>query len=162
MHRRPVSWLVIGAGTALLVCTLLAHNQLAAIFTTHAAVTATALCHAAATGQPGGVITRAQTVGAVTIVLTAAPDPFGSYTFTVTAQGARCAPLQGAKVDMMLTMLDMPMAPLHIAPSPVGPAAAGAYQGQGVLMTGRWQALVRVFAQSATRPLQATFHFTAR
>ena len=162
MNRRPLRWLAIGAGSALVVCALLAHNQLAAVFANRTPATVPAQCHAATSDQPGGVIARAQTVGAVTIALTAAPDPFGSYTLTVTSRDANCAPLQGVTVDLVLTMLDMPMAPLHIVSAPVGPAAPGAYQGQGVLMAGRWQALVRVLAQGATQLVQASFLFSAR
>jgi hypothetical protein len=161
MNRRPIAWLVTGVSTVLVVCTLLAHDQLARVFASQSQAAASHPCNAATSDQLSGEIVRAQTVGAVTIGLTAAPDPFGNYTFIVTAQDANCAPLRGAKIDVVLTMPDMQMAPLRLVLSPVGPAAPGSYLGQGVLSAGRWQALVRVLAQGATQPVQAAFPFSA-
>jgi hypothetical protein len=154
MNRRLISCLITGAGAALVVCAIVGYNQLAGRL-------ATSNQAAATSGRPSGVVAQTQTAGGDTIALTAIPDPFGTYTFTVAVRNARGASLQGATVDVVLTMPDMQMAALRIPLPPISPPAPGAYQAQVALAAGRWQAVVRVLAPGARQPVQATFRFSA-
>lgn len=157
MNRR----LIAGAGAALVACTMLVSHQLADSFAGRNQAAASAPSQATLPGQSSGTVAQTQTAGGDTIGFTGTPDQFGTYTFTVAVRDAKGAPLQGATVGMVLTMPDMQMAALRIPLSPIGPPVPGAYQAQGVLAAGRWQAVVRVLAPGATHAAQATFQFMA-
>ena len=159
MNRRPASWLVTGAGAALVVGTVFAYHQLAGVFASRQHVAASALTQATPASQPNGTLAQTQTAGGDTVALTAAPDAFGTYTFIVVVRTATGVPLQGATVEMVLTMPDMQMAALRIRLSPANQQTLGAYEGQGVLAAGRWQAVVQVVAPDSTQAAQATFRF---
>jgi protein SCO1/2 len=117
---------------------------------------------AATPGQGDGAIQQVQTVGGQRIALTAAPDQFGTYAFTVELQDDQGVPVQGATVDMDLMMSSMPMSPLHEHLAPTSPPVPGAYQVRRVLsMAGQWQATVRVTPPGAAQPVVATFQFAA-
>lgn len=108
-------------------------------------------------------VQQAQTVGGERIALTATPGQFGTYTYTVAVQDAQGVPVQGAAVDMDLTMPSMPMSPLRVHLAAMDPPVPGAYQAQGVLsMVGQWQAVVRVTPAGTSQPVVATFQFAAK
>jgi hypothetical protein len=160
VNRRLLSWRITGAGAALLAsAVLVAHGSLAL---RSGVVTignhATAQSQATMCGRRGAV-TQAQTAGGDTITLTASADQFGMCTFTVAVRDAKGVPLQGATVDAVLTMPDMQMPALRIALSPSSPPVSGAYQAQGVLAGGWWQAVVRVLAPGTTHAVRTTFRF---
>jgi protein SCO1 len=123
---------------------------------------ATAAHGAASPSTPSGSVVQLQTVSGDTIALTATPAQYGTYTFTVAVQDANGVPVQGAAVDLDLTMPGMQMSPLSVHLSPVEPPVPGAYRADGVLsMIGQWQAVVRVVPAGASQLIQATFHFTS-
>lgn len=144
-----------------MVCTVLAYHQLAHDLAGRSRAAAAAPSQATPSAQLSGAVAQTQTAGADTIAFTGTPDQFGTYTFTVAVRDAKGAPLLGATVGVVLTMPDMQMAALRIPLSPIGPTAPGAYQAQGVLAAGRWQAVVQVLAPGATHAAQATFQFLA-
>jgi protein SCO1/2 len=114
-------------------------------------------------GVSGAAYTASATVQDYRVAFTATPGQFGSYDFTVTAQDPSGTPVQGAHVDIGLTMPDMAMSPLDVPLPPITPPIPGSYQARGVLsMAGSWQAKVRVIPSGATQPIIATFHFTAQ
>jgi protein SCO1/2 len=116
----------------------------------------------ATTSHTSGAVAQAQVVAGYTIALTAMPGQFGTYSFTVAIQDAQGAPLQGATLEMALTMPAMQMSALHVQLAPITPPVPGAYQAQGVLsMKGEWQAVVLVYPSGAAPLVQATFRFTA-
>jgi hypothetical protein len=160
MNRRVLPWLVAGAGVALVAGALVAHRQPAGASAGRQPAAPVQL-QGSPSGRPSGMSGQARTAGGDTIALALTPDQFGTYTFTVVVRDAAGAPLQGATVGMVLTMLDMRMAALQIALPPIGPPVPGSYRTQGVLMGGRWQAVVRVQPPGATRPVEATFRFFA-
>jgi hypothetical protein len=163
MNRRPIPWLAAAAGAVLVVCLLLSHQQLAQVSAGLNQVGAPSPCRSAVISQLGGESAPVQVVGTDTIGFSSVPDQFLAYTFTVVVRSATCAPLQDATVALVLSMPSMPrMVPMRITLAAVGPSAPGAYQAQGVLMAGQWQALVRVSALGVAQPLQAAFPFSPR
>jgi nitrogen fixation protein FixH len=161
MNRRPASWLMTGAGAALVVCTLFAYIQLVGAVASHHQALASVPRRATPSSQPSGTLVQTQAAGGDTIALTATPDPFGTYMFIVTVRNATGAPLQRATVEMVLTMPDMQMAALRLPLLPIDQPVPGTYAAQGVLAAGRWQAVVQVLAPGATQAAQATFRFSA-
>ena len=106
-------------------------------------------------------ITLAQSASGDTISLTATPGQYGTYDFIITVLDNQGQPVQGAQVSMDLTMLDMPMTPLHVDLAPLDPPVPGAYRAPGVLsMLGRWQAAVKISLPSGAQPVAAMFAFT--
>jgi hypothetical protein len=161
MNRWLISWRIAGAGVALGLCTVLVSTHLIASFAgRHQAGAVFAPSQASPSVWTSGIVAQTQAAGPDTIALTATPDPFGTYTFIVAVRDAQGVPLQGAAVDLVLTMPDMQMAALRIHAPPIVPPVPGTYQAQGVLAAGRWQAVVQVLAQGATHSAQATFRFT--
>jgi hypothetical protein len=160
MNRRVLTWLVAGAGAALVAGALVAHLPSAGASARRQQAAPVQL-RGAPSGRPAGLFGRARAAGGDTIALALTADQFGSYTFTVDVRDAAGAPVPGATVGMVLTMLDMRMAALRVVLPPSDPPAPGTYRSQGVLMGGRWQAVVQVLAPGATRPVEATFRFFA-
>jgi hypothetical protein len=161
MNRRLISWLIAGAGAALVIGATIISHQLVDGFGGRNQAAAGATGGAIPFDQSSGTVAQTQTASGDTIVFRAAPDQFGTYTFTVAVWDATGAPLQGATVGMVLTMPDMQMAALAIPLSPIGPRVPGTYEAQGVLAAGRWQAVVRVLASGASHAARATFQFMA-
>lgn len=117
----------------------------------------------AGAGQPTGTSNQSRTVNGMTISLTETPGQFGTYTFTATVLGSDGTPLEGAQVNLDLTMTAMPMTPLHVTLNPLNPPVPGSYQAQGVVsMNGQWQVTVHVLPPGAAQPTQTTFTFTAK
>jgi hypothetical protein len=159
MNRRLISWLITGA--VVVLCAVAVSMHLTDTVAGHdQAATGFAAEQFTPTAWSSGRVARTQSVEGITIALTAAPDQFGAYTFIIAIRDAKGAPLQGATVDMVLTMPDMQMDPLRIHAPPIGAAVPGAYSAQGVLAVGRWQAVVQVLARSTTHAVQAAFGFS--
>lgn len=121
----------------------------------------------AANQQPANVFEQTQKAGDKTIVLTAAPGKFGTYTFTATIEqgvgDSQGVPVQAATVTADLTMPGMPMEPLSVTLKPMSPPVPGAYQAQNVLsMKGTWHVIVKVQTQGMAQPVSATFVFNAQ
>lgn len=113
-----------------------------------------------ATTTPANSIIQSQTVNGQTVELTATPDQFGTYAFTVTVQDDQGVPVQGATVYADLTMPDMAMEPVHVALTAM--PVPGSYHANGVLsMKGVWNAVVTVKETGSAQPLSAKFTFTA-
>jgi protein SCO1/2 len=118
---------------------------------------------AIATAAPStGEITQSKTVSNTTVELTATPGQYGTYTFTVTVQGADGTPIQGAAVTAQLTMPAMVMQPVNVALPAMNPPVPGSYQAQGVLsMRGAWHVVVQARLPNNGQTVQAAFDFTA-
>jgi hypothetical protein len=159
MNRRLISWLSTGA--VVVLCAVVVFMHLIDAFASRAQAAA-----GFAPGQltpsvpPSGLVAQTQIAAGDTIALTATPDQFGTYTFIIAVRDAKGAPLQGAAVDMVLTMPDMQMAALRIHVPPIVPPVPGSYSAQAVLAAGRWQAVVQVLALGATQPVHAIFRFS--
>jgi protein SCO1/2 len=119
---------------------------------------------AAASGRSNGAFAQTQVASGEIVALTATPDRFGTYTFTVELMDAnKGVPTQGAAVDLQLTMPTMQMGDLRVHAPAITPPVPGAYQAQGVLsMKGQWQVVVQVVVPGSSQPVRATFHFTAQ
>ncbi|HKV83519.1 MAG TPA: SCO family protein [Ktedonobacterales bacterium] len=112
-------------------------------------------------GQPAGEVVVSKTVNGDVVSLTAIPQNFGTYAFTVEALDAQGKPLQGATVTLDMTMTAMAMTPLHVTLGASNPPIPGTYQAQGVLsMLGQWQATVTIQPQDGSPAIHAAFTFT--
>jgi protein SCO1 len=115
-----------------------------------------------ASGTPAGAVTLAQQVDGHTVDFNATPGQFGTYDFTVTVEDSQGVPVQGASIDLNLTMPSMVMSPVNVRLAPMNPPVPGSYQARGVIsMTGPWRAVVQIQAPGA-QPVKATFDFNAK
>ena len=118
---------------------------------------------AAGGNQPSGEVVVSQSAGGNVISLTAIPQSYGTYAFTIEALDSQGAPIQGATVAMDLTMTAMAMTPLHVTLGASNPPIPGTYQAQGVLsMLGTWQATVSVQPAGGAPAIHTTFTFTVQ
>ena len=118
---------------------------------------------ASAGTQAANTFNQTQKAGDKTIVLTATPGQFGTYTFTATVEDSQGVPVQAATVKATMNMLDMAMEPVNVTLAPMNPPVPGAYQAQGVLsMKGLWQVTIQVRTSGMATPVQATFTFNAQ
>jgi protein SCO1/2 len=114
-------------------------------------------------GQPAGEVVVSKTVNGDVVSLTAIPQNYGTYAFTVEALDAQGAPIQGATVTLDMAMTAMAMTPLHVSLGASNPPIPGTYQAQGVLsMLGQWQATVTIQPQDGSPAIHAAFTFTVQ
>ena len=117
----------------------------------------------AGAGQPNGTVIVSQTVNGDVISLTAIPQNYGTYGFTIEALDGQGTPIQGATVSMDLSMPAMAMTPLSVKLGASNPPIPGTYQAQGVLaMYGQWQAAVTVQPPNGAPALHTTFTFSVQ
>jgi cytochrome oxidase Cu insertion factor (SCO1/SenC/PrrC family) len=110
-----------------------------------------------------GVTTQSHTIAGTTITLTASPDKYGTYAFSVAVQDGAGKPISGAQVALDLTMPSMEMKPVHVVLTPTGPSLPGTYQARGVLsMLGNWNAGVTLSVLNNRAAVRTTFQFDAQ
>jgi hypothetical protein len=117
-----------------------------------------------ATASAKGVTTLAQTINGALVLFTAQPGQYGTYTYTVTLEDGhhQNQPIQGASVDLDLTMTSMVMSPVHVHLDPIQQGIPGSYQAQYVVsMLGAWKAVAHIMVPGSP-PFTATFNFTAQ